>query len=157
VREGILQILVSWISSKDIEKIRPAVSALRYVTSIDDKYMAGWIHSEMVNKGAVKCLADLTRDISVTRDIRLYVAQILSSLCAAPHTRAAIVEANCINFLIGILYEHSDPASEEIALFAGRAILQLAAGAITRASAFNGDDFEGSGYVTPNKRDALVG
>jgi hypothetical protein len=157
VREGILQILVSWISSKDIEKIRPAVSALRYVTSIDDKYMAGWIHSEMVNKGAVKCLADLTRDISVTRDIRLYVAQILSSLCAAPHTRAAIVEANCINFLIGILYEHSDPASEEIALFAGRAILQLAAGAITRASAFNGDDLDVGGYVTPNKRDALVG
>lgn len=156
VREGILQLLVSWILSKDVEKIQLAVSALRYVTSIDDKYMAGWIHSEMVNKGAVKCLADLTQDLSVTRDVRLHIAQILSSLCAASHTRAAIVEANCINFLVGILYEHNDPSSEEIALFAGRAILQLAAGAVTRASVFT-DDFEVQNYSPTSKQDSLVG
>lgn len=157
VREGILHLLVSWIRSKDLEKIRPAASALRYVTSINDKYMAGWIHSEMVNKGAVQCLADLTRDIAVTRDIRLEIAQILSSLCAAPHTRAAVVEANCINFLIGVLYEHSDPSSEEVALFAGRAILQLAAGAITRASAFRDDDLEVfNSFVSSHKRDTLI-
>ena len=112
----------------------------------------------MVNKGAVQCLADLTRDIAVTRGIRLEVAQILSSLCAAEHTRTAVVEANCINFLIGILYEHSDPSSEEVALFAGRAILQLAEGAITRASAFSGDDLEVRGsFVSPHKRDSLIG
>lgn len=157
VREGILQILVRWIRSKDIERIQPATSAPRYVTSIHDKYMAGWIHSEMVNKGAVQCLADLTRDISVTRDVRLSIAQILSSLCAAPHTRAAVVEANCLNFLIGILHDHSDPSSEEVALYAGEAILQLAAGAITRASAFSGDDLEVLGDVSPDKRDSLVG
>ena len=40
VREGILHLLVNWIRSKDLERIRPAASALRYVTSINDKYMA---------------------------------------------------------------------------------------------------------------------
>ena len=156
VRGGILQILVSWIRSKDREKIRPAASALRYLTSVKDKYMAGWIHSEMVNKGAVQGLADLTHDITVTHDVRLAIAQILSSLCAAPHTRAAVVEANSINFLIGILYDHNDPSTEEVALFAGSAILQLTAGAITRASAFCGGDLDGAGYVAPDKRDSLI-
>jgi hypothetical protein len=156
VREGILQILVSWIRSKDREKIRPAASALRYLTSVDDKYMAGWIHSEMVNKGAVKELANLTRDIWVTHDVRLAIAQILSSLCTAPHTRAAVVEANCINFLIGFLYEHSDASSEEVALFVGRAISQLAAGAITRSSALSGEDLDLVGFGSPDKQDSLV-
>jgi hypothetical protein len=157
VREGVLHVLVCWIQSQDRDRIRTATSALRYITSIHDKYMAGWIHSEMINQGAVQCLADLTRDFSLTRDVRLSIAQILSSLCAAPHTRAAVVETNCINFLIGILYEHSDPTSSEVALFAVQAILQLAAGAISRASAFVGDDVETFGATPIDKRDSLIG
>jgi hypothetical protein len=118
--------------------------------------MAGWIHSEMVNKGAVESLADLTLDIALTRDVRLAIVQILSSLCAAPHTRAAVVESNCINFLIGVLHEHNDPTCKEVALHAGRAILQLVAGAITRASAFSGEDMRLLGCASPDKRDTLV-
>jgi len=157
VRKGILKILVKWIRSNDRERIRAAALALRYLTSVNDKYMAGWIHSEMVNKGAVEGLAELTHDISATHDVRLAIAQILSSLCAAPHTRAAVVEANCFNFFIGVLYEHHDPSTEELALFAGSAVLQLAAGAIARASAFNNDDREVFGLSTPDRRDSMIG
>ena len=157
VREGVLQALICWIQSHDRDRTRSACSALRDITSVVDKYMAGWIHSEMVNQGAVQCLAHLTQDFSLTREVRLSIAQILSSLCAAPHTRAAVVETNCINFLIGILYEHNDPSSAEVAIYAGRAILQLAAGAISRASAFVGDDVEPFGSTPIDKRDSLIG
>ena len=157
VREGVLQALICWIQSNDRDRTRSACSALRDITSVVDKYMAGWIHSEMVNKGAVQCLANLTQDFSLTREVRLSIAQILSSLCAAPHTRAAVVETNCINFLIGILYEHNDPSSSEVAVYAGRAILQLAAGAISRAPAFVGDDVEPFGSTPIDRRDSLIG
>ncbi|CAB9497604.1 expressed unknown protein [Seminavis robusta] len=156
VREGLLPILVDWIKSKDQEKVRPAVSALRYLTNIKDKYMAGWIHSQMVNEGALAEVIKLADDYNAGHDVRLAVAQILASLCVAPHTRAAVVEAKCMFYLIGFLYDHSDKASEEVALFAGRAITQLAAGAITRASVFGGGDPEILDFVSPDKRDSLV-
>jgi hypothetical protein len=159
VREGILKILVDWIKSSDREKIRPAVSALRYLTTIKDKYMAGWIHSQMVNEGALRGILALTNDYAVGQDVKLAIAQILSALCVAPHTRAAVAEANCINYLIGFLYEHSDPSSQEVALFAGSALTQLAAGAITRASVFGvfgANDVEMLDFVPPDKRDTLV-
>lgn len=156
VREGLLPILIEWIKSNDKDKVRPAVSALRYLTSIKDKYMAGWIHSQMVNEGALAEVIKLAENYNAGHDVRLAVAQILASLCVAPHTRAAVVEARCINYLIGFLYDHSDPASEEVALFAGHAITQLAAGAITRASVFGGGDTEILDFVSPDKRDSLV-
>jgi len=156
VREGLLPILVGWIRSKDREKVRPAVSALRYLTSIKDKYMAGWIHSQMVNEGALAEVVKLADDYYVGQDVRLAVAQILASLCVAPHTRAAVVEAKCINYLIGFLYDHSDKASLDVALFAGSAILQLAEGAITRASVLGGGETELQDGATPDKSDALV-
>jgi hypothetical protein len=156
VREGILRVLVDWIKSSDGEKIRPAVSALRYLTTITDKYMAGWIHSQMVNEGALQGILALTNDFSVGQDVKLAIAQILSALCVAPHTRAAVAEANCVNYLIGFLYDHSDQSSQEVALFAGRALMQLAAGAITRASVFGGNDMEMLDFIPADKRDALV-
>ena len=156
VREGLLPILVEWIKSKNREKVRPAVSALRYLTSIKDKYMAGWIHSQMVNEGALSEVVKLADDYNAGHDVRLAVAQILSSLCVAPHTRAAVVEAKCMYYLIGFLYDHADPASEEVALYAGRAITQLAAGAIMRASVFGGGDADILDFVSPDKRDSLV-
>ena len=157
VREGVLQALICWIQSQDRDRIRSACSALRDITSVVDQYMAGWINSEMVNQGAVQCLANLTQDFTLTREVRLSIAQILSSLCAAPYTRAAVIETNCINFLIGILYDHNDPSSSEVAIYAGRAILQLAAGAISRASAFIGDDVEPFSSTPIVGRDSLIG
>lgn len=156
VREGLLPILVGWIRSGDREKVRPAVSSLRYLTSIKDKYMAGWIHSQMVNEGALAEVVKLADDYYVGQDVRLAVAQILASLCVAPHTRAAVVEAKCINYLIGFLYDHSDKASQDVALFAGSAILQLAEGAITRASVLGGGEPELQDSASPDKSDTLV-
>lgn len=89
VREGFLSILVGWIKSMDPENIRLATSALRHLTSIKVKYMAGWIYSQMVNEGSLQVVVTLTHknDRGVGHDVELAVAQILSSLCVAPHTR----------------------------------------------------------------------
>ena len=157
VREGILKILVCWIKSMDPEKIRPAASALRHLTSIKDKYMAGWIHSQMVNEGALSEIVKLTSELDhgIGHDVQLAVAQILSSLCVAPHTRAAVVDANGIALLIQFLCEHKESPSEEGALYAGSALLQLAAGAITRASVFGEEELDLS-VVPLDKSDMVV-
>jgi hypothetical protein len=155
VREGILKILVGWIErGRKGRKRLAAVTSLRFLTSIKDKYMAGWIHSQMVNEGALPAIVQLTRDESLGPQVRLDVAQILSSLCVAPHTRAAVVEADCIHFLVDILYEHG--TSEEVALFASQALLQLAVGAITRASVLGGDGLQSPTFTAPDKRDKVV-
>lgn len=140
VREGILQTLVRWSESGDPEFIRTATLSLQCLTSVNDAYLAGWIHSEMVNKGAVKALANLTRTPNISHDVRLAIAQILASLCVAPHTRAAVVEANCIQFLVGFLYEPSEVSLRDVILSAGSALVHLARGAITRATILNDDE-----------------
>ena len=136
VREGLLSTLVEWTRSKDIDKVRPAISALRYLVSINDRYMAGWIHSQVVNEG---CVGEIVKRLneSIGYDTRVAVAQMLSALCVAPHTRAAVVEARCVGYLVGLLYEHGTPESEGMVQFAASALLQLADGAIVRASALS--------------------
>lgn len=134
VREGLLKILVDWIRSKQVDKVRPAASALRYLISIKDSYMAGWIHSQVVNEGAIGEIVKLLNE-SVGHDVRVAVAQMISALCVAPHTRAAVVEARCVSYLVALLYEHTSPTSEEMVRYAAYALLQLAAGAMIRAAA----------------------
>ena len=137
VREGLLTIFVDWIRSGDIDRIRPAASALRYLISIHDKYMAGWIHSQVVNEGAIREIVKLLNE-SVGHDVRVAVAQMLSALCIAPHTRAAVIDANCVSYLVALLYEHSAPDSEELVYCAGSALLQLAACSMMSAGGSSG-------------------
>ncbi len=134
VREGLLTTLVEWVRSNQMEKVRPAASALRYLISINDQYMAGWIHSQVVSEGAVNEIVKLLNQ-SVGHDTRVAVAQMLSALCVAPHTRAAVVGAKCVSYLVALLYEHTAPASAEMVYFAATSLLQLAAGAMIRAAA----------------------
>eukprot|EP00536_Pseudo-nitzschia_multiseries_P005081 jgi/Psemu1/318558/estExt_fgenesh1_pm.C_920001 len=141
VREGLLAIFVQWIRSGVIDKVRPAASALRYLIAIQDKYMAGWIHSQVVNEGAVNEIVKLLNE-SVGQDVRLAVAEMLSYLCVAPHTRAAVVNSNGVHYLVSLLYEHSAPDMKDIVLFACTALLQLAAGAMTGASAEHYGDYK---------------
>lgn len=155
VREGLLRVLVDWIQSKEVEKVRPAASALRYLISIEDKYMAGWIHSQVVNEGAIGEIVQLLNE-SVGHDVRVAVAQMLSALCIAPHTRAAVVESKCVSYLVALLYEHSAPASEEMVHYAGSALLQLAAGAMTRASASTGYNLAITDSDNPDKQETVV-
>lgn len=154
VREGLLTLLVDWIRSKDVDKVRPAASALRYLISINDKYMAGWIHSQVVNEGAVGEIVKLLNE-SVGHDVRVAVAEMLSALCVAPHTRAAVVEAKCVNYLVALLYEHSTPASEEMVRYAASALLQLAAGAMVRATALSGNNFSVD-PGTPDQQESVI-
>lgn len=130
--------------SKDREKIRAAATALRDLTSTLDKYMAGWIHSQIVNEGALSEIVELSVSQSVGHDVRLAVAQILSTLWVAPHTRAVVVEAQCINYLIPSLWDHSDPSS------AGNALLQLTAGAMTHSGMYKSVNMNDA--VSPNKK-----
>lgn len=156
VREGVLSIIVDWIQSRDSERIRIAATALSHLTSIEDKYMAGWIHSQMVNEGALRGIVHLFDDneFEMPRDVQLASAKILSSLCVAQHTRAAIIEANGIAPLIQFLCEHRD--RKEGALYAGRALLQLSTGAIARATVFVDDDQEALNYASSDKQDVVI-
>jgi len=143
VREGLLKVLVRWLSSNNVELERPAANALRNLTSLHDEYMAGWIHSQIVNEGALPAIVKLS--VSSQHDIRLAVAQILSSLSVAPHTRAAIVDAKGLNYLVQlVVYSvHELPADkidEPLALAAGSALLRIAAGAMSHSS----------GWMRPN-------
>lgn len=157
VREGLLKDLVKWMKSNDREKVRPAATSLRDLTSTQDKYMAGWIHSQIVSEGAVREIVQLLGNNEP--GVQLAVTQILSSLCVAPHTRAAVVEAQCIHYLISLLFEHFNPSnqhSQELIYAAGSALLQLAAGAMTRARVFDDDCMELDDAVSPDKRDKII-
>jgi hypothetical protein len=92
--------------------------------------------------------------LTLSHPVRLAIAQIVSSLCVAPHTRAAVVEANFIPFLVNTLFQ--DSQSEEVALFVGQALLQLAAGAITRANVFGAEDSEFMSFAATDKQDKIV-
>jgi len=144
VRKGLLKILISWMRSQDREKIRCAVISINELTSTRDSYMAGWIHSQIVNEGALHAIVKLPASNSMKHDVRLAVAQILCRLCVAPHTRAAVVDANCIQCLISLLYDAETP-SQEVAFAAGNAILQLLTGAMMSASPFSSEELTSAG------------
>ena len=152
VREGILKLLVAWIKSNDRDQICCAATSIRHLTSTRDKYMAGWIHSQIVNEGALAQIALLSG--FPRHEVRLAVAEILSNLCIAPHTRAAVVKANCINYLVPLLlFGHSEPLSQQIALAAGSALLQLLVGAMARASVYSADLID---YPVSRSEDTVI-
>ena len=156
VREGLLKVLVMWMRSQDKEKIRCAAISVNELTSTLDSYMAGWIHSQIVNEGALMEIVKLSVSKTVGHDVRLAVAEILCSLCGAPHTRAAVVESKCIHCLISLLYEFDDSSSQKVAFAAGSALFQLVAGAMTRASIFSSANFELDDSASPDKRDDVI-
>jgi hypothetical protein len=152
VREGMLNILIKWITGFDREKQNISVSALRHLTSIEDRYLAGWVHSQMLSEdallqGLVRIIYDTGR--SVSPDVQLAVAQILSSLCVAPHTRAAVVKADGIAVLIQFLCEYK--ASKRAALLSGQALIQLVACAITRSNVFGDEEMNDFGFAADEK------
>ena len=154
VREGLLKILVAWL--KVPEMIRPAATALRYLTSTQDKYMAGWIHSQIVNEEALGEIVPLLRNAHVGHDVRLAVAEILSNLCVAPHTRAALVNANCTVVLTHQLWDYTEPECRQIVLAAANTLIQLAAGAIARSGVYRGENLDLNDAVSSDKRDDII-
>ena len=67
-----------------------------------------------------------------------------------------VVEASCVSYLVAMLYEHIDPASEQMVQFAGTALLQLAAGAMTRAGSLTGGSLAILEPGGADKQDAVV-
>lgn len=72
-------------------------------------------------------------------DVRLAVAEILSSLSIAPHTRAAIVDNNGLGHLVQLLANYSAADDSwngqgSTTLAVGNALLQLSAGAMANSN-----------------------
>jgi hypothetical protein len=105
--------------------------------------MAGWIHSQIVSERVLQSLLLVRNE---NPDVQLSIAKILSSLCVAPHTRIAVIDAKGVAFLIKLLFRHNESTrtSRDAALFAGRALLQLATGEVMRASAIGDRKYFGS-------------
>jgi hypothetical protein len=156
VREGLLKVLVSWMKSQSKKKILCAATSVNELTSTGDRYIAGWIHSQIVNEGALVEIVSISNCQSAGHGYRLAVAEILCRLCKAPHTRAAVVEAQCINCLFCLISEFEDPESQKVAFAAGSALLQLVAGAMSRASVFSSDNDELNKAASPDKRDRVI-
>ena len=54
VREGLLGVLVQWLNTGHNDLVFPAAKSMRFLTTLDDSYMAGWIHSQIINENARK-------------------------------------------------------------------------------------------------------
>lgn len=123
MKEGVLKLLLRWLKSGNIELERPAANALRDLTLTRDQYTSGWVHCELLNENA---LPDIVQRLeSGDSEVRLAMAEIISSLTFAPHTRAGIVEAHGVKYLVQLLGSVGIQ-DESLALSAGNALLRLA-------------------------------
>lgn len=149
VREGLLSTIIEWLRSRNLFKMRPAAEALRHLISIEDQYVAGWIHSQLVNEGAVNEIVKLFNE-SISANVREAVAQMISVLCQTAQTRTAVVEARCVSYLVALLYEHNEPESENMVNYAASALLRLAGGGILQGEASS------QNYVASNDQESVV-
>ena len=149
VREGLLSTIFEWLRSRNLFKMRPAAEALRHLISIEDQYVAGWIHSQLVNEGAVNEIVKLFNE-SISANVREAVAQMISVLCQTAQTRTAVVEARCVSYLVALLYEHNEPESENMVNYAASALLRLAGGGILQGEASS------KNYVASNDQESVV-
>ena len=126
VREGLLTALFGWLKSSDNELINTAVGVLRDLTSTSEEYMAGWVHSQIVNERILTQVIRLTESNEMS--VRLGAAEILSNLAAASHTQAAIIEENGVGCIVHLLvttlrdYHLDEP---RIAYYAGKALIDI--------------------------------
>ena len=128
MREGVIKVLIQWLRSKDTELMLHSANALRNLTSSRDNYMAGWIHSQILNENALVHIVGRLESTDVR--VRLAIAEVISSLTVAPHTRAAIIEARGVKYLVQLLGSVGEGTHDEaLALASGNALLRLASGA----------------------------
>jgi len=126
--KGVLELLLQWLDSGEIDLTRPAASALRNLTLTGENYVAGWVHSQLLNDNALPLIVEQLE--SNDSQVRLAMADIISSLSVAPHTRAGIIKAKGVEYLVQLLGSLDFQAHDEaLALTAGTALLRLAMGA----------------------------
>jgi hypothetical protein len=124
--KGVLKLLLRWLQSPCIDLERPAANALRNLTLTQDSYVAGWVHSVLLHDNALHLIVRKLE--SSDSQVRLAMAEIISSLTVAPHTRAGVVQANGVKYLVQLLGSVDIAHDEALALAAGKALLRLAMG-----------------------------
>ncbi|KAL7533545.1 hypothetical protein ACHAXR_008988, partial [Thalassiosira sp. AJA248-18] len=123
MKEGVLKLLLQWLRSGDIDLERPAANALRNLTLTQDQYVAGWVHCQLLHANALLYIVQQLE--SGDSRVRLAMAEVISTLTVAPHTRAGIIEARGVKYLVQLLGS-VDIQDETLALAAGNALLRLA-------------------------------
>lgn len=132
MKEGVLTLLLKWLRSGNIELERPAANALRSLTLTQSDYTAGWVHSQLLNENALVHIVE--RLGSGDSGVRLAMAEVILSLTVAPHTRAGIIQARGVKYLVQLLGSVDIQAEDEaLALAAGNALLYLAMGTESRS------------------------
>lgn len=154
LKEGVLQLLLQWLRSGDVELERPAANALKNLTLTKDGYLSGWVHSQLLFENALGRIVERLQ--SSDSGVRLAMAEIISSLTVAPHTRAGIIEARGVKYLVQVLGSVETQSSDDaLALAAGNALLCLA------MSASEGSRFTPlpilSKTHTSSKEDCIIG
>jgi len=141
-QQCILNVLVSWIQSTDSGKICSAAVALRHLAFFKMSYMAGLIHSQIIEKGVLEGIINMWPpvDFCVRREIQIQVAHVIYVLCMSPHTRASVVKAEAVPLLVQFIYDYV--SSEECAYLAGSALSLLAAEEITKATRVREDHLQ---------------
>lgn len=149
VRGGVLEVLVRWLNSGYNGLVFAGAKSLRLLVKLQDSYLSGWIHSQVVSNNALRPLVKLV--LSEQVDVRLAVAETVSSLSIAPHTRAAILDNSGLEYLVEafvqLLADYSTARSavndgeNQTTLHVGRALLQIAAGAMISANRWRKSDF----------------
>lgn len=134
MKEGALELLLQWLRSGDIELERPAANALRNLALAQDNYVAGWVHCQLLNENALSYIVKQLE--SGDSRIRLAIAELISSLTVAPHTRTGIIEARGVKYLVQLLGSVDIQTQDEaIALAAGNTLLRLIMGEASSGSA----------------------
>ena len=98
---------------------------------------------------AVPAIVKLTT--SDQADVRLAVAEILASLSIAPHTRAAVIDNNGLDYLVQLLANYSTSegswdGQSPTTLAVGNALLQLASGAMSNSNKWRRSSDVGHDY-----------
>jgi len=123
----VIKLLLRWLRSGDVELERPASNALRNLTLSQDDYTAGWVHSQLLNDNALVHIVG--RLESGDSRVRLAMAEVISRLTVASHTRAGIISARGVKYLVQLLGSVDIQKDEALALAVGTALLNMVAGA----------------------------
>ncbi|KAL7550485.1 hypothetical protein ACHAWF_013717 [Thalassiosira exigua] len=130
IKEGVMTLLLQWLRSGSLDLERPAANAIRNLALTPDNYTAGWVHSELLHANALVHIVKRLR--SSDSAVRLAMAEVILSLTVAPHTRAGIIDARGVKYLVRLLSSIDLQAQEEaLAVAAGNALLRLAVGTDT--------------------------
>ena len=125
LNEGVIMLLLRWLSSGDSDLERSAANALRNLTLTKNDYTAGWVQSQLLQMSALSHMVG--RLESPDSRVRLAMAEAILGLTKFPHTREGIVEAQGVKYLVQLLANATDVQTRDEALMlaAGNSLLQL--------------------------------